>query len=388
MKDNIDRGSEKEDSRWENFTGTFIEEIKRCRVFVDVGAEWGFYSYLAVKYSPDNCKIFAFEPEPIRYELLKDFFKYYKNVSIYPLAVAEKKESRYIAKPQAGVSATLDLNIAKYPGKKGTNITINTITLDDFFKNSDIDVIKMDIEGAEVLAFQGMTDILKKQKPVIFLEMHPHYIESLRKNGIEYLEKLLKENHYCAFNEQNHLTTLYSSRIVLRPYPFPTQCKSEILTEGDLLRKGIVLFRLGKYEESKKNLEKAIKNRNPSPEILFQAYFHLALISRYQKKKTLNHYFKEALKVLLIKKGKNTLDIYRVASVYKSMNRLDLAEKWFKKLLGMSVDHLQIIAGVYYHLGEIQYFKQNWPGAKEYFKKCFELNPGHKKAAKYLDLME
>lgn len=52
MKQSIDNGSWR-DSPWcETFTEQFVEEIKKCKVFVDVGAEMGFYTYLALKNMP------------------------------------------------------------------------------------------------------------------------------------------------------------------------------------------------------------------------------------------------------------------------------------------------------------------------------------------------
>lgn len=388
MKDHIDGGREKEDPRWESFTGAFVEAVKECRVFVDVGAEWGFYIYLALKYAPKTCLIHAFEPEPVRYRLLKEFFQPYSNVSIYPYAAAAGNESRLIAKPDHGVSATLDLDIAKYPEKKGTNIEIETVALDDFLKDSEIDIIKMDIEGAEVLAFQGMSRVLKEKRPVIFLEMHPFYVESLVPNGMDFFDRLLEKNDYCVFDEEERPTTIYSGRIVLRPCPAGLRRKRTALAETDVLRKGIILYRLGKYEECKKILGKLIRMRKISANIRFQAYYHLSLAAGEREKRKRDRYLKEALEVLLVKRGKTHVDIYRIASLYKSINRLDLAEKWFGKVLDIGMEGRDMRCGIYFHLGEIGYFRQEFLRAEGYFKKCLAVDAGHKKAAKYLELME
>ena len=56
-----------------------------------------------------------------------------------------------------------------------TSIEVTGISLDDFvYKdgNQAPDVIKMDIEGGEVLAFEGMTRLLVEARPLIFLELH------------------------------------------------------------------------------------------------------------------------------------------------------------------------------------------------------------------------
>jgi tetratricopeptide (TPR) repeat protein len=286
------------------------------------------------------------------------------------------------------VSATLDLAIAKYPGKRGAEMRIDTVSLDAFFAGSPIDVIKMDIEGAEVLAFQGMAGVFKDKRPVIFLEVHPYYIESLAPGGLDGMERLLKENNYCILDENDYLSTIYAGRVVLRPDSYPGIRRDEGLTLKHRLRKGLILQRLGKRDESREILEKIIKNRRLPVDIAFSAYYHLALTAGRGEMKTRDRYFREALKRLLAKKRKTCMDIYRIASLYKSLNRLDPAEKWFKKVLDMVTENRNLIGGVYFHLGEIRYFQQDFPQAEEDFKTCLQWNPHHKKAGRYLRLME
>ena len=54
-------------------------------------------------------------------------------------------------------------------------IEVPGIDLDNFVygdKNPIPQVIKMDIEGGEVLALRGMTRVLSEASPIIFLELH------------------------------------------------------------------------------------------------------------------------------------------------------------------------------------------------------------------------
>ena len=76
------------DLRWcETFTKQFVKDIGECKLFVDVGAELGFYTYLALRNMPPDGKIIAFEPDPVRFALLKDFFGAYSNVNVLNFAV-------------------------------------------------------------------------------------------------------------------------------------------------------------------------------------------------------------------------------------------------------------------------------------------------------------
>ncbi len=74
MQADIDSGGWRT-TRWhESFTDSFVEDIRDARVFVDVGAELGFYSYLALKHMPDDRRIICVEADPIRCGLLREFF--------------------------------------------------------------------------------------------------------------------------------------------------------------------------------------------------------------------------------------------------------------------------------------------------------------------------
>jgi hypothetical protein len=65
MVRDLEADEERNNYRWEPFTAAFIEEIRRARVFVDCGAEFGFYTRLALKYGPPDIRVIAFEPDPL-----------------------------------------------------------------------------------------------------------------------------------------------------------------------------------------------------------------------------------------------------------------------------------------------------------------------------------
>ena len=59
-------------------------------------------------------------------------------------------------------------NIYDHCGQEGKPVLVNTVTLDEFLKELDIvvDFIKMDIEGAEVLALKGMDRTLTENQNI------------------------------------------------------------------------------------------------------------------------------------------------------------------------------------------------------------------------------
>lgn len=208
IKENIDNEIIDFEYFYESFTLKFIEEIKKANSYFDCGAEFGYYAYLAMKNMPIDSKIYLFEPEDIRYKALLENFKD-KKVKIYPYAIIENNNNIKLFKEAPHRSSTIDKNFSqmdKESIKEVKSYICKGISLDNFLQQEKIDapdIIKMDIEGAEIFAFEGMENILKRCKTKIFLEVHKQYIEALKKGGTEELTKIIKENNYDIYLCEN-----------------------------------------------------------------------------------------------------------------------------------------------------------------------------------------
>jgi hypothetical protein len=78
---------------------------------------------------------------------------------------------------------------------RGASITVEVISLDEFFKNTDckIDVIKMDVQGSEMEVLQGMTNIINKNGNLkIIAEFWPVGIQNCGSSPTEFLNKLIE----------------------------------------------------------------------------------------------------------------------------------------------------------------------------------------------------
>lgn len=198
----------------EPLTEHFVESVSKAQVFVDIGAEAGFYSYLALKHMPANSQIFAFEPNPILYQALTDFFAPYQNVTVFSFAVGDSHGCIEMTKP-AGLSVTC----ADVEGEK---IQTQSIVLDQFFKGKKIDVIKIDIEGGEGFAFKGMQDILARGETKIYLELH-YWVDDLLPGATKFIEDSLKKANYLLYSLDSGasvpLSCLKGTRFYLSPDP-------------------------------------------------------------------------------------------------------------------------------------------------------------------------
>lgn len=177
----------------EEQTNFFKKNIKKGDVVLDLGAHIGYFTCLFAQLVGKSGKVFAFEPEPNNFQLLK------KNVEVngYNHVVVEQKAV-------SNLNSTIKMYISNSPKDHRIydteddreSIEIESITLDEYFKdfNQKIDFIKSNIQGADFAAFQGMKSIINKSKSniVMALEYNPAMIKGFGSgNAEEFLDQLL-----------------------------------------------------------------------------------------------------------------------------------------------------------------------------------------------------
>jgi FkbM family methyltransferase len=137
--------------------------IEPGNVVLDIGANIGYYTLIFAKLVGQNGKVFAFEPEPTNFQLLEKNVSIngYSNVILEQKAVSNRNEKKklYLDKENAGMH-----RIYKPQFTNLDFVEVDTVFLDDYFSNyrGEIDFIKMDIEGSEITALEGMQKILQR----------------------------------------------------------------------------------------------------------------------------------------------------------------------------------------------------------------------------------
>jgi FkbM family methyltransferase len=165
----------------------FRSMIQKDMTILDIGANIGLYTVIAAKCTGERGKVVSFEPEQENFSILTQNISDndFKNVKPVRAAVADKEGSLvlYISEGNKG-----NHSIYKISDTEGEQ-QVPTVELDSWIENNNIgkvDLIKMDIQGAEPLAFKGMIKTFKT-KPILFLEYDPG---SIRTNGHEPLDML------------------------------------------------------------------------------------------------------------------------------------------------------------------------------------------------------
>lgn len=152
-----------------------INSLNQDDVFVDVGTHLGFFTCFVGNFLKEG-KVYGFEVDKRVIELSNKNVRLnnLNNVEINNLAVADKNGFVSILKDKR---ITPGLSIERNLIKDEKHLLVQSISLDSFFKNKNVKpmVIKIDVEGAELLVLKGMQNLLKNENLFLFLEIHANY---------------------------------------------------------------------------------------------------------------------------------------------------------------------------------------------------------------------
>lgn len=138
----------------------------------DIGAQSGCFSILAKHHRHTNWV--AFEPVKLSFQILNDNLVANKidNVNTINSAVSDRvgvsdikipTDRHHYGYPTLGTNPP---HIKKYRKEQ-----VKTTTIDTFYKDKQIDLIKIDAEGAELDILKGGKLVLERDKPIIMLEL-------------------------------------------------------------------------------------------------------------------------------------------------------------------------------------------------------------------------
>ena len=157
---------------YEKGTTRLLKKIIRPGMtVVDIGAHIGYFTRLAAKRAGPRGHVYAFEPDPDNRLLLEKNVHSYSFVSVGPEAITSKvgTVSFYHVHGSTGCHSII-------PQPNASEFTVPATTLDAFVESrriTHIDVIKMDIEGGEWAALEGMRNVLKQKPLSIITEWKP-----------------------------------------------------------------------------------------------------------------------------------------------------------------------------------------------------------------------
>ncbi|MBN1870873.1 MAG: FkbM family methyltransferase [Candidatus Omnitrophica bacterium] len=152
--------------------------LKKGMVVADVGANIGYHTLQIARSVGPEGKVYAFEPDPENYRLLVKNIREnnFKNIITVQKAVSEKTSigRLFLCEEHRG-----DHRIYRPQGTRRRTIEVEMVALDDFFSNGKpVDVIKIDVQGAEHLVFSGMRNLMRRRNPPdVVTEFEPYLLD-------------------------------------------------------------------------------------------------------------------------------------------------------------------------------------------------------------------
>jgi FkbM family methyltransferase len=146
---------------------SFLERVGRARRFVDVGANFGFYSLVGAAVNP-SLEVQSVEPNPQLVAVLREAAE--RNglrFAIHPVALSDSRGSAELSL-RGGLSSLVPSRWSQ-----GDDFHVSpTERFDDLFPEG-ADLVKIDVEGAEAAVLAGMERTIARDRPTILCEVGP-----------------------------------------------------------------------------------------------------------------------------------------------------------------------------------------------------------------------
>jgi FkbM family methyltransferase len=175
----------------------FKDYLREGMHVIDAGANIGLYTVLAAKLVGPSGKVWAFEPSSENCRLLLTSVGHNKltNVSLQPVALgSERGYAHFIsALGSNGGMVEESRRILSHPSCR----IVPTARLDDF-QIERVDLVKMDVEGAEGLLVKGAGELLERCRPVIATEFSEMLIPISGMTAAQFLD-FFRARNYTVF---------------------------------------------------------------------------------------------------------------------------------------------------------------------------------------------
>lgn len=180
--------------------------------FIDIGANSGFFTLLASRrVGPDGCVI-SFEPVPsMRKRLLENIaLNDMRNVQVHDAAISNLEGVLPLFEGPEGHKGISSL---RHIDDSTATIEVKTLPLDTFESAlASVNLVKIDVEGAEQLVLEGMTAILNKHHPYIVIEITDEYLRAFGHKATQLAGELIAKGYRMYAIQPEGLITMQAGQ--------------------------------------------------------------------------------------------------------------------------------------------------------------------------------
>ncbi len=178
-------------------TRIFRRHIRPGGTVIDAGANWGYFTLIAAAAAGTSSRVIALEPDPRQHARLCRNLQLNAYAHVQPLASAASAGQGQIrlAGYQEGEENQGTSSIVAPNG--ASTFTVPTIALDEIAGTGPVDMVKIDVEGAEDLVLAGMRDGLSARRyRAILLELHPALLQARGLDPMTCIRLLLDHGYH------------------------------------------------------------------------------------------------------------------------------------------------------------------------------------------------
>lgn len=197
-----------------------VEASSGVQCVFDVGAHIGLVSLPVSQVTAPEGKVYAFEPADFNRALLARHVELnnFNNIEVLDTLVGEQDE-KGVAFYQLETDTGLNTVARRSSQSSFVEIPKQQVRLDTFCAQRFLepDVIKIDVEGAEIGVLRGAHETITRCRPLIFLSVHPEQLELLG-HGTDELSALINELGYVCRNiDGSEVGSLEGREYILHP---------------------------------------------------------------------------------------------------------------------------------------------------------------------------
>lgn len=194
------------DSYEPHLTRSLRNELRPGMTVADVGANVGYYSMLTASIVGPEGKVLAFEASRSNCDLLRASAEAngLDNVEIHHAAVWNEPGVLELRRARGSNGSVTPASDTPAPDASGRVQRTVAVRLDDALAGLDrLDVIKIDVEGAEHRAMLGGARTIERLRPTVFTEFAPEAIENVSQvDGPTYLRWFVERGYSISVLEE------------------------------------------------------------------------------------------------------------------------------------------------------------------------------------------
>ena len=182
---------------------SIVAEIGGEGAILDVGANLGNHTIFFSQFSDE---VHSFEPHPLTYRLLALNTEGLENVFLHPYGLSNIHQVSEAGVPSGNFGGA-SLGQAATPDRPTVTMDLRSLDEMEIFVDSSVSIVKLDVEGHELKALEGMSATIMDHRPLVLFEQNriDHVPDRYSASVIQWLERRGYDMFYEVSRKQSRV---------------------------------------------------------------------------------------------------------------------------------------------------------------------------------------